>query len=184
MRLFLIALLFALPLNTASAQDAKKTFDALKKLEGVWHGPMRTDPAAKGVDGTATTVTLRVTSMGNLLMHEMTGVGRPDNPITTIYLDNDRIALTHYCDAGNRPRMVAKASDDGKSVEFDFVDVAGSTKYGYMRRAVFTFVDENTHVEEWTFMTPADKPVRASVTLKRAAAAPVVKAAAVHKHGE
>ena len=88
-------------------------------------------------------------------MHEMTGAGRPDDPITMLYLDEDRLLLTHYCDAGNRPRMAGKVSPDGKTVEFDFLDVAGSTQYGHMHHAVFTVIDENHHIEDWTYMNPA-----------------------------
>ena len=99
-------------------------------------------------------VTLRATSMGNALMHEMTGAGRPDDPITMLYLDEDRLLLTHYCDAGNRPRMAGKMSPDGKTVEFDFLDVAGSTQYGHMHHAVFTVIDANHHTEDWTYMSP------------------------------
>src|SRR5438105_6038643 len=77
-----------------------------------------------------------------------------------LYLDGDRLLLTHYCDAGNRPRMAARVSPDGKTVEFDFVDVAGSTQYGHMHHAPFTIIDANHHIEDWTYIMPGDKPMR------------------------
>ena len=46
---------------------------------------------------------------------------------------------------GNRPRMIAKASPDGKKIEFAFLDVKGNVQYGHMHGAVFTIVDENDH---------------------------------------
>ena len=112
-------------------------------------------------------ISLRATSMGNAMMHEMKVAGRPDDPITMLYLDGDRLLLTHYCDAGNRPRMAGKMSPDGKTVEFDFLDVAGSTQYGHMHHAVFTVVDANHHIEDWTYMMPGDKPVHAHLDLQR-----------------
>ena len=163
--------------------DAPKMFGTLKALEGTWQGRMTTTPKAEGVDGTVTTVTMRVTSMGNVLMHEMVGEGRPDDPITMLYLDGERLALTHYCDAGNRPRMVASMSEDGKSVEFEFLDVAGPTTYGYMREARFTLIDAEHHIQEWTFMRPGDKPVVARVELKRVGGpVPAPGAPGVHNH--
>jgi hypothetical protein len=106
--------------------------------------------------------------MGNALVHEMTAEGRPDHPLTMLYLDSERLLLTHYCDAGNRPRMVGKMSADGKTVEFDFLDLAGGTEYGHMDHAVFTFLDPNHHIEDWTYMGPGDKPIRAHIDLQRA----------------
>lgn len=90
-----------------------------------------------------------------------------DHPVTMFYLDSDRLLLTHYCDAGNRPRMSGKMSPDGKTLEFEFIDVAGGTQYGHMYHAVFTFIDANYHMEEWTYMIPGDKPVHAHFDLQR-----------------
>ena len=151
----------------AQPSAAQKSFDQIKNLAGSWEGRISTVPPQAEIDGKLMQVSLRVTSMGNALVHEMTGDGRPDHPVTMVYLDGDRLLLTHYCDAGNRPRMVGKTSPDGKTVEFDFLDIAGSTQYGHMHHAVFTFLDANHHTEDWTYMQPGDKPVRAHFDLQR-----------------
>ena len=106
-------------------------------------------------------------------MHEMKAAGTPDDPkrydhpVTMLYLDGDRLLLTHYCDAGNRPRMVAQTSADGKKVEFDFLDLSGGNQYGHMYHAVFTMIDANHHSEDWTYMMPGDKPMHAHMDLQR-----------------
>jgi len=151
----------------AQKSDGQKSFDKLKTLAGSWEAHVSTVPQQADLEGQLVQVSLRVTSMGNALMHEMSGAGRPDDPITMLYLDGDRLVLTHYCDAGNRPRMVGKVSADGKTVEFDFLDVAGSTQHGHMHHAVFTVVDANHHTEDWTYMMPGDKPVHAHFDLQR-----------------
>ena len=93
--------------SSPAQSDAQKSFDRLKTLAGSWEG---------SIMGMSTQITIRVTSSGNAILHEATGPGRPDNPITMFYVDGDRLLLTHYCDAGNRPRMVGKISPDGKTV--------------------------------------------------------------------
>ena len=147
--------------------DGQKAFTQLKTLNGAWQGPVTTTPPAPEIEGAIMNVSLKVTSMGNALMHEMTSAKRPDDPITMFYLDGDQLLLTHYCDAGNRPRMEGKVSADGKTVEFEFLDVAGSTHYGHMHHAKFTFVDADHHIEEWTF-GQGEKAVVAHVELQRA----------------
>jgi phage tail protein X len=82
-------------------------------------------------------------------------------------LDSDHLTLVHYCDAGNRPRMSAKPLIDGKTLDFDFVDVTGNLQYGHMQHSTFTVVDANHHTEDWTFLMPGDKPVHAHMELKR-----------------
>src|SRR6266496_3186851 len=150
--------------------DTQKAFDRLKTVAGSWVGRLTTIPPEPTVDGNFAQFSLRVTSLGNALVHEMSISGRPDHPVTMFYRDEDRLFLTHYCDAGNRPRMVGKLSPDGKTVEFEFLDVAGNTQYGHMHHAVFTAIDSNHHAEDWTFMVEGKQgptPVRAHFDLQR-----------------
>jgi hypothetical protein len=161
-----IALLMFLSTSSLAQSDAEKSFDKMKSLAGSWEGHVTTTPVAPEVEGKLMHVSLRVTSMGHAMIHEMTPEGRADDPITMVYVDGDRLMLTHYCDAGNRPRMAGKVAPDGKTVDFEFVDVAGSTQYGHMHHALFTAVDANHHTEEWTYMK-GDKPIHVHVDLQR-----------------
>jgi hypothetical protein len=164
------------PMSAAQTvpSEAQKSFTEIKTLAGTWQGQVTMTPPMQGISDTNMEVSLRVTSRGNALVHEMREAGKPvdpaknDNPVTMFYLDGDKLLLTHYCDAGNRPRMVATTSPDGKTVEFNFLDVTGSTKYGHMQHALFTVVDANHHIEDWTFLMPGDKPVHARMELQRA----------------
>jgi len=82
-------------------------------------------------------------------------------------VDGDRLLLTHYCDAGNRPRMVGKVSPDGKTVEFEFLDVSGSTQYGHMQHVVFNFIDSDHHTELWEFAMADGKKEGGLLDLRR-----------------
>jgi hypothetical protein len=160
--------------NPAPMSDAQKSFDTMKTLAGTWTAKLTLDPPVPEMDvNTPSQISMRVTSRGNALVHEMYALGVPDDPtrydhpVTMLYLDGDRLTLVHYCDAGNRPRMVARTSPDGKTVEFDFVDISGGTQRGHMHHAVFTVIDANHHTEDWTYMMPGDKPMHAHFDLHR-----------------
>ncbi|HEX3994619.1 MAG TPA: hypothetical protein VHX39_25880, partial [Acetobacteraceae bacterium] len=157
----------------AAKSEAQQSFATMKTLAGNWEGSVTLDPPQPDMsDGKPVHVTMRVTSRGNALVHEMQEAGTPldpkkyDHPVTMLYLDGDQLDLVHYCDAGNRPRMIARASD-GKRVEFDFADLSGSNQYGHMYHAVFTAVDPDHHTEDWTYMMPGDKPMHAHFDLHR-----------------
>src|SRR5436305_72338 len=130
---FLLPVVFVTLSIAALAQsDAQKSFTLMKTLAGTWEGSFSIDPPQPDMhSGKSTQVTMRVTSRGNALVHEMSEAGVPDDPthydhpVSMFYLDADRLVLTHYCDAGNRPRMAAKTSADGKTVEFEFLDISG-----------------------------------------------------------
>jgi hypothetical protein len=172
------ALLMLLPAGSKqisvinSSPDAQAAFDRLKALDGVWEGTITTEPAIPAMTGDVATITLRVASMGNALVHTMASARRPDNPISVIYLEDSRLLLTHYCDGGNRPRMEARISADGNTVSFEFLDISGPTRNGHMSRAVFTFKDASHHVQEWTYVMPNGAQVRVRSDLRRVANQP------------
>jgi hypothetical protein len=159
--------------SDARQASVQLAFARLKTLAGNWQGQaaMGSQPGMNA----PVRVSLRVTSGGAALLHEMVPDGRPDDPnngdddpITMIYINGDRLMLTHYCDSGkNRPRMVGKLSPDGKTVEFDFLDLSGGTRDGHMHHAVFTIIDADHHTEDWTYMSPLNKPAHAHIELVR-----------------
>ena len=152
--------------------EAQKSFATMKTFAGEWEGPVAV-PEMPEINSLKLHVAVRETSRGNALVHELQEANTPldpakfDHPVTMIYVDGDKLNLIHYCDAGNRPHMVGKTSPDGKTVEFDFVDISGSTEKGNMQHAVFTYIDANHHTEEWTYLMPGNKPIHAHFDLQR-----------------
>ena len=122
----------------------------MKTLAGSWQGTIR---------GISINVTIRVASSGTAILHEATtDGGRPPNhEITMFYVEGDRLLATHYCDGGNRARLDGKMLPDGKTLEFSFLDVAGSTQGGLVKHMVFTPIDADKHVVEFTFIMPNGK---------------------------
>ena len=140
------------PTNPAAQSDAQKAFDKMKTLAGSWQGTIM---------GRLLNVTIRPASSGTTILYEATNGagGVPDHEITMFYMDGDRFLATHYCDAGNRPRFEGKMSPDGNTIEFSFLDLAGGTQGGLVKHMVFTMIDANKHVIEFTFIMPNGKPV-------------------------
>jgi hypothetical protein len=151
--------------------EAQKSFTTLKSLAGEWEGPVAVPEMPEMSNGKPLHVSMRVTSRGNTLVHELQEAGTPldatkyDHPVTMLYVDADQLTLIHYCDAGNRPRMTGKMSPDGKTVEFEFKDISGNPEY-HMHHSVFTIIDAKHHTEDWTFMMK-DKAIHAHFDLHR-----------------
>ena len=130
MKAFRYAVTIALMLCAGFAlaeSNAQKSFATLKLLAGNWEG--------KNNQGQTLRVEFRETAGGSALLSEIHGQG-PENMISMFHLDGDRLLMTHYCGAGNQPRMNATLSPDGKSVIFEFVDATNlsSPEAGHMNR--------------------------------------------------
>jgi hypothetical protein len=135
--------------QTSTSTDAQKAFATIKSMPGQWEG--------KTQDGKDIRVDFKVMSGGSTVMSEIFtdkfGQDRHDM-VSMIHLDGpNRLLLTHYCAAGNQPRMQANTSPDGRTITFNFVDATNlaTPDAGHMQRMVLTLVDDNHHTEEWTF---------------------------------
>src|SRR5579863_9897899 len=98
-------------------------------------------------------------------MHEISPGGMLEP--TLLYLDSNRLTMIHYCEAGNRPRLVARTSLDQKRIEFDFADISGSKEPVFLKNFIFNLIDINNHTEDWTFTLPDGTALHAHFQLKR-----------------
>ena len=141
------------PTKPAAQSDARKAFEKMKTLSGSWQGTIMRIPI---------NFTIRPASSGTAILHEgnTSEAGPPKHEITMFYLEGDRLLATHFCDAGNRSRSEGKMSPDGNAIEFSFLDVAGSTRGGYLKDIVITIIDADHHNVAFTFVMPDGKPIQ------------------------
>jgi hypothetical protein len=94
----------------AEKSPAEAAFERLKSLAGTWE--TRVDEKHTGV------ATYTVTGGGQVVLEVMGGMA------TAYHFDKDTLMMTHYCGAGNQPRMKAKTvSHDGRHVAFVMYDI-------------------------------------------------------------
>ena len=118
-------------------------FDKLKSLAGTWE--------AKHDDGSVTTVTYKVVSSGSAVVETISYGKEPDGMVTVYHLDGAKLMLTHYCGAGNQPRMVAEASADPSKLTFKYLDATNlkSPDDGHMRGLAVTFDGPDRISQAW-----------------------------------
>lgn len=141
-------LLCALLLSTPSLHAASPTpkgqaaFDRLKSLAGVWEG--------ESPHGTVR-VSYAVVSAGSTVMETIDQAGHAGMMATMYHLDGDRLMMTHYCSAGNQPRMrlVSSTPSDLTFEMFDATNLA-SNNDAHMRKLVITWTDKDHINAAWT----------------------------------
>jgi hypothetical protein len=144
MRLVLLPILVIGLLATGMAQTgAPQQFERIKSLDGKWNG--------RSQDGKPVSTSFLTTSGGHTVLQMLHPTGWPEKP-TVYHLDRDRVMLTHYCSAGNQPRMVA-APTGTTEIDFKFLDATSleSAETGHMSRVVFRFKDARHFSQEWAW---------------------------------
>ena len=141
----------ALAMATAQAGNPKSeaaagpaAFARLKTLVGEWQGDT---PMGK------VHASYELIAGGTSLVVKESGDKMPAM-LTVFYLDGDRLMLTHYCMAGNQPRMQARAfnSETGE-VDFQFLDATNldNPGAGHMHNARIRLADSDHYSDEWGF---------------------------------
>jgi hypothetical protein len=125
--------------NVLSGPKHQPEFDRIKSLEGTWVGKM--------TGGKPVHISYKVISAGSAVMESMDH----DGMVTIYHLNGDTLMLTHYCSAGNQPRM-RLVSSTAESLTFDMFDATNlaSINDGHMSGLVLTFKDKNHITAEWT----------------------------------
>lgn len=110
----LASVLFVVSLAAADEKsiDSRMAFDRLKTLTGTWDSIDKAKPSSPG------RATYSLTGGGHVLIEQLGGMA------TAYHLDDGQLMLTHYCGAGNQPRMRIKSvADGGRRISFEIYDI-------------------------------------------------------------
>lgn len=142
------AALLALMLTGANAEtDDKSVMGKLAALQGDW---VYLDENGEETDMIGST--FRLTAAGSALV-EVMAPGSPEGyeMVNMYHSDGDRVLMTHYCAAGNQPRMEVKATDDENRLELRFESVTNlaSPDANHMRHAEYVFDGDDRLTTRW-----------------------------------
>jgi hypothetical protein len=123
--------------------DAAAAFSRLKSLAGDWEADTKMGKVH---------IRYELVAGGTALLERESGENMPVM-LTLFHVDGDRLLLTHYCMAGNQPRMQAKRFDPAAGeIEFQFLDATNLTPgAGHMHNASYRTVDDRHFQSEWQF---------------------------------
>jgi hypothetical protein len=128
----------------SKAVDMASAFSRLKSLAGEWEAETQHGKHH---------ISYEIVAGGTSLLEREWGDKMPVM-LTLYHVDGDRLLLTHYCMAGNQPRMKAERYDaSAGELEFRFLDATnlGNPNAGHMRNVKVQFLDDRHFSSEWQF---------------------------------
>lgn len=143
--------------------DGEKVFERFKALAGRWEGR-----STKGWTGTSN---YSVIARGSVVMGLSEFTDAPGHGMATmIYMDGDRLLLTHYCEARNQPRLVATGVEEGgRVVVFTFLDGTNlaSRDVGHMDKVIVHFPEDDHFTSRWTWYQNGQETWMEEITYTR-----------------
>ena len=163
-RYLIVNLLVAAAATVQAGPKSERSTDAaaftrLKTLVGEWEGDTQMGKVH---------LSYELIAGGTALVEKETGEKMP--AMLTVYnLDGDRLLLTHYCMAGNQPRMQARAfNPESGELEFQFLDATNlAAGAGHMHNARFRFVDHDHLATQWDFFENGQRKMTESAQYTR-----------------
>ena len=144
--------------------DAKTAFARIKKLAGEWKVQGGDDHHGK--DGK---VIYKVTAAGSALM-ETQFPGSSHEMVTVYHLDGDDLKATHYCAAGNQPRLKLDrkmSSTDSYTFVFDGGTNLDVDKDMHIHGLQITFLADGKIETNWETFMDGKKGMAAKFPLSR-----------------
>lgn len=142
----LLSLAFAAvvsPLLSIGSAD-EEAFNKLKGMEGTWEATI-----GEGNSAFTTKVVYKLTGAGTTLV-ETQFPGEGHEMVTMYHMDNGKLVLTHYCAAGNQPKLKLAAGRDQNKLRFDFVSGTNMKPTdSHMHTLNMTFDGKDHVISEW-----------------------------------
>ena len=157
---FCVSRTFAASLLDPAA--ARSAFDLYKTFDGKWKG--------KSTKGWTEEITFRTIAGGSVVVEDSFNAHPNESMLTTVVMDNDRVLLTHYCVAGNQPRLQLTAYDEqSKTLVFTYFDGTNlpSRNKGHMDKVVIQFVDPDHATAQWSWYQDGQERWMEQIELER-----------------
>ena len=141
------AALVALGFAVFAADEGTGVMAKLTALEGDW---VLLDEDGRETDTVG--ATFRLTAGGSALVETMFPNSSDGHEMVNVYhADGDRVLMTHYCAAGNQPRLVVEATEDENrlALRFDSITNLASPEAVYMSEAVYVFDGDDRLTTRW-----------------------------------
>ena len=135
--------------QTGGAQEA---LALLRSLAGRWVGVASAHRRVRSG--------YEVVAGGSAVLERLVDEGESESEMTTLYhVDGNRLLATHFCSAGNQPRLVASGVEDGV-IRFRFLDITNlaSRQAGHVSGLTLHLREEGHLRAEWTWSEPGKPP--------------------------
>ena len=131
-KLSAIGLLFLIIHAVSTALgNSESAFETFKGLQGTW--AIQSQGKALSIE-----MTYEVGSNGSIVTE------RFGNELSVIYRDGQSLLMTHFCNAGNEPRLRLKDSSQPRLMEFEMFDVTNlkSADTAHVERVIYRIIDD------------------------------------------